>query len=94
MFSGISAAGGVNVVTVDNRGWNPEELADRAVDKIIKIGDSSHPVIAEQARAFREHIRHVLVHYLNQAQTSERTTICAKLSAQGHDDLAHIIKEL
>jgi len=35
-----------------------------------------------------------LVSYLREAQQSERTTIKAKLSLQGHDDLAKIIGEL
>jgi len=94
MFNGELVGGSVNVLTVDNRGWNPEELADRAVNRIISIGDSSHPLVAEQARAFREHIRQVLVHYIREAQDSERTTICAKLRVQGHADLAHIIEDL
>lgn len=86
--------GGVTVQTVSNRGWNPEELAERALSRIIQVGDESHPAIRDQAQAFKEHIRHVLVFYLNEAQKSERTTICAKLQAQGQDDLAKIIRGL
>jgi hypothetical protein len=86
--------GGVKVFTTDNRGFTAEEIAERAIDKIIYVGDKSHPVIAEQARAFKEHIKHVLVQYLREAQESERITICAKLSQAGHPEIAKLIGDL
>jgi hypothetical protein len=86
--------GPVSVMTTENRGFTAEEIAERALQKIIYIGEQSHPVIVEQAKAFRSHIKDALVSYLREAQQSERTTIKAKLSLQGHDDLAKIIGEL
>lgn len=86
--------GAVNVFTTDNRGFTADEIAGRALDKIIYVGDQSHPVIAEQARAFKEHIRHVLVQYLREAQESERITISAKLSQAGHPEIAKLIGDL
>ena len=86
--------GAVNVYTTDNRGFTAEEIAERALDKILYVGDQSHPVIAEQARAFKEHIKRVLVHYLGEAQESERITICAKLSQAGHPEIAKLIGDL
>jgi len=86
--------GGVKVFTTDNRGFTAEEIAERALDKIIYVGDQSHPVIAEQARTFKEHIKRVLVHYLGEAQESERITICAKLSQAGHPEIAKLIGDL
>lgn len=93
-FSGGMQIGPVSVMTTHNRGFTAEEIAERALQKIIYIGEQSHPVIVEQAKAFRGHIKDVLVSYLREAQQSERTTIKAKLSLQGHDDLAKIIGEL
>ena len=86
--------GAVNVFTTDNRGFTAEEIAERALDKIIYVGDQSHPVIAEQARAFKEHIKRVLVQYLREAQESERITISAKLSQAGHPEIAKLIGDL
>lgn len=86
--------GGITVQTVSGRGWSPEELADRALGKIIQVGDTSHPAIRDQANAFKEHIRGVLVFYLREAQKSERTTICAQLQAQGQADLAELIRKV
>jgi HD superfamily phosphohydrolase YqeK len=86
--------GNVKVFTTENRGFTPEEIAERALDKIIYVGDRSHPVILEQARAFKESLRTVLIHYLDEAQQSERVTISAKLRAAGHPQIADIIGEL
>ncbi len=34
----VLLGGGVKVMTTSNRGFNPEEVADRALDKIIAVG--------------------------------------------------------
>lgn len=86
--------GSVNVFTTDHRGFTAEEIAERALDKIIYVGDQSHPAITAQARAFKEHIKHVLIQYLREAQESERITICAKLSQAGHPEIAKLIGDL
>jgi hypothetical protein len=93
-FSGGINVGPVNVFTTQNRGFTAEEIAERALDKIIYVGEESHPAIIEQAKVYKDNIRMVLVKYLREAQNSERTTICAKLTMQGHSDLAKIIGEL
>jgi hypothetical protein len=82
-----SEIGLIQVATVDYRGFTPEELADRALDKIIQIGDQSHPVIRDQAVAFREHIRGILVFYMNEAVKFDRVTIAQKLKDSGHAEL-------
>lgn len=94
MNTAISNVGSVKVFTTHNRGFTPEEIAERALEKIIYVGEKSHPVIVEQAKAFREHIRQVLIEYLHEAQSSERLTICGLLNNQGHADLADIIRRL
>jgi hypothetical protein len=93
-MNGISEIGYVKVFTTENRGFNAEEIAERALDKIIYVGERSHPMLLEQARAFKEQLRAVLVHYLNEAQESERLTIASKLRAAGHPQIADIIGEL
>lgn len=89
-----SIINGATVHIANYRGHTPEEIADRAIEKIMYIGNNTHPVIAEQARAFKEQIRALLVHYLREAQTSERTTICGHLIKGGHADLADIIRSI
>ena len=45
--------GNVKVTTISKRGFTPEELAEQALDKIIYVGGNSHPLIVEQAEAFK-----------------------------------------
>ena len=77
---------GINfeVNTTSGRGHTPEELADRALDKIMYVSKDANPLIRDQAEAFRGHIRQVLVKYLKQAVTSDRTTLANKLREAGH----------
>jgi acetyltransferase-like isoleucine patch superfamily enzyme len=53
--------GSVFVETTQSRGWTAEELAARAADKIIYIGDQSHPAVQAQARAFKENVKQVVI---------------------------------
>lgn len=95
MFNqGVANIGAVNVVTLDYRGYTPEELAEMTVDKIIRIGQNSHPAIIEQARAFRENIRVVLVEAFRQAQEAERATIIGSLTKNGFEDIANLIRRI
>ena len=43
--------GNVLVRTTSNRGFTPEEIAERALDKIVYVGSQSHPAIRDQAEA-------------------------------------------
>lgn len=90
---GVLLGGGVVVMTTNNRGWTPEEIAERALDKIIYVGGNSHPAIRDQAEAFRENIRQVLVFYLNEAIKSDRTTIAARLREAGHPELIKLLAD-
>lgn len=83
--------GDINVMTTNGRGHTPEEMADLAVDRIIYVGQNSHPAIIEQARAFKAHIHAVLVDYFHKAQEQERVTIQAKLYRHGYNDIANLI---
>jgi hypothetical protein len=89
-----SMVGHVVIHATDYRGPTPEEIADRALAKIIYVGDKADSMIAEQARGYREGIRQILVHYLREAQTSERVTICGHLIKGGRADLAEIVRSL
>jgi hypothetical protein len=79
--------GSVMVHTTSGRGFTPEEIAERALAKILYIGQNAHPAIAAQAEAFRDDIRHVLVHYLREAARSHGTTIANRLVDAGHPEL-------
>lgn len=86
--------GTIKVFTTANRGFTPEEIADRTLEKIIYVGEKSHPLIVEQAKAFKESIREVLVNSLQEAQSAAKTDICAKLAQNGYQSLSQIIRGL
>lgn len=89
-----SDIGNVMVHTTSYRGHTPEEIAERALAKIISVGGQCNPVLRDQALAFKSYINNVLITYLREAQREERTTICGKLRLQGNGDLADIIQRL
>jgi hypothetical protein len=84
----------VDVHTTSNRGWTPEELADRALTKLISVSDTADEQVKAQALVFKEQIREVLVFYMKEAIKSDRTTVCAELEKQGQNELANIIRKL
>jgi hypothetical protein len=83
--------GSVFVETTQARGWTPEELASRAADKIIYVGDQSHPVVQAQARAFKENVKQVVAFYLREAVEQDRATTALRLREAGHPDLVHLL---
>lgn len=87
---------GINfeVLTTSNRGFTPEELAERAMLKFIDISDTADPAIKSQALAFKDRVKQLFIFYMNEAIRSDRTTVCSKLNQQGHAELANIIRKL
>ncbi len=84
----------VKVKTTHGRGFTPEEIAKRCVEKIISVSDTANPGIRDQARAFQKQIEQVLVFYMREAIRSDRTTVYNALSDAGHQDLAELIRRL
>jgi len=85
--------GTVTVHSTSGRGFTPEELAERALDKIVYVGSKSHPVIRDQAEAFKNNLRVVLIQYLHQAVRSDRTTIANRLREAGHPELTILLND-
>jgi hypothetical protein len=90
---GLGESSGIQVFTKDHGGFTTEEVAERALDKIIQVGDNSHPLVREQALAFREHIRAVLVFYMNEAVKFDRVTLANRLREAGHPELIKLLDE-
>jgi hypothetical protein len=85
--------GGVSVETTLNRGFTPEELAERAANKIVYVGSSSHPAIREQAIAFKKSVQDVVQFYLQEAVQQDRITLANRLREAGHPELIHLLGE-
>jgi hypothetical protein len=84
----------VLVETTHERGFTPEEVAERCADKIIQISEDSHPGIRDQAYAFRQHLVKVLAFYMREAIKSDRTTTYNTLSKAGYKELAEQLRRL
>lgn len=92
MFDPIAGnVGSVMVQATQGRGFTPEEIAERALDKIIYVGSNTHPAIRDQAEAFKDSIRQVLVHYMHEAVRSHNVTLVNKFKQLGHPELIPIL---
>jgi hypothetical protein len=94
MSSGFGSVGAFMVRTTQERGLTVEEIAEDLLNKILFISSEAHPAIREQAMAFKDQIRPAIIHYMKQAVKSDRTTLAAQFSKQGHIDMADIIRRL
>jgi len=56
------------------------------------VGENAHPAIREQAQAFQDHIRQVLVFYMKEAIKSDRTTLANILTNAGHPELVKLLE--
>ena len=83
----------VNVMT-QNRGRTVEEVADRCLQIIIAVSDTAPPVIRDQAIAFKDHIRPLLIFYMKEAINSDRTTVYNLIRDAGHPDVAEFLRRL
>tara|TARA_Y100001937_G_scaffold121385_1_gene180079 strand:+ start:1609 stop:1896 length:288 start_codon:yes stop_codon:yes gene_type:complete len=84
----------VGVQTTSYRGHTPEELADMCAEKIVSVSQTAHPTIRQQAEAFKEQLRHTVLHYLKQAAASDRTTVYNAIQEAGQPKLAELIRRL
>lgn len=75
MMSGDMELGQVFVQTTSNRGYTPEEIAERAVNRVLRVRD-------------KDELQRVLVKYLHEAQESERMTVRRVLIENGFKDAA------
>jgi len=91
---GVSTIGSPIVVTSSNGGHSPEQIAELCVNRIIQVSDSAPPELAQQARAFRQQLLAVVLHYVKMAATEDRTTVCIKLEQAGLSDLAQQVRGL
>ena len=86
--------GSVLVSTTQDKGHDPEFWAKAAADRIVSVGGNCHPLIAQQAEAFKQSVEKTVEFYIKEAIKSDRTTLIAELEKQGHADMANIIRSL
>ena len=93
-FESETEVGKLSVTTTDNRGHTIEEVAEMATNKIVSISKTAPAPIREQAHAFKEVCKKVIVYYMQEAVNNHICTICNQLEKQGQQDLANIIRRL
>ena len=86
--------GTVSVATTDYGGHSPDYWAERATERIVSVGGNCHPLIAEQAEAFKEMVQTLVCLYMKEAIKSDRTTLIAELEKQGQPEMANILRRL
>ena len=84
----------VNIQTTENRGFTPDEVAERCVQKLISVSEGSHPAIRDQAQAFQKHMEKTVAFYMREAIRSDRTSVYNALINSGHPELAEMIRRL
>ena len=82
-----------DVVTSEaGHGHTPEQIAEMALAKIIYVAQDANPLIREQAEAYKNNIRQVLVQYMKKAIKSNHTTLANKLHEAGHSELTKLFE--
>ena len=81
-----------DVITTSDGGMTPEQVAELCLAKIIYVGDEANPLLKEQALAYKDSIRQVLVFYMKQAIKSNHTTIANELHKAGHSELTKLLE--
>ena len=86
--------GAYSVHTTDFKGHDPDFWAKTATERIINIGGNCHPLIAQQAEAFKRDVLQTISYYMKEAIKSDRTTLIAELEKQGQQEMADILRRL
>lgn len=72
---------------------SPEELAQKAADRIISVGSQSHPAIRDQALAFKSQVTIVIHEYLQRAVYAEQLQVAQALRELGHPELVALVEQ-
>ena len=86
--------GNVIVTTTDNCNLPPEHWAERATSHIVHVGQDAPPVIADQAKAFKKTVCHVIDFYIKVAIKEDRSKVVTLLRSVGQDDLANSVEKM
>ncbi len=81
------------VITTVNRGMNPEEWAEAAVNRIISVSENAPMPLREQALVYKQAIKELLIDYFNKVAKSERATAQVIWDQQGIQGLMKYFDE-
>ncbi len=86
--------GSVMVQTTSERGFTPEEVAERCLNKMISVSDSAPDVLKRQLEVYKDEVRQLLITYMKEAIKSDRTTVYNMLINSGQTSVAEIIRRM
>ena len=94
MINTNGEVGNVIVTTSHNSTLGPEFWSERATEQIIIIGEDAHPLIVDQAKAFKGRIHSLVNHYMEEVIKEDRSRVITLLRSAGHNDLANSVERL
>jgi len=89
-----SGVGDVEVHTTTNRGHPPEFYAERICARLMFVADEAPPPIRDQALAFQERMKVIVLAGIRNAILSDHTTIMGVLRQAGMEDAAKLVHSL
>jgi len=89
-----TSIGDLGVKTTHGRGHTVQEVAEMATNRLVSVSDTAPDPIKAQAHAFKNQCHIIITYYMKEAINNHICTVCNQLEAQGHKDLANIIRRL
>jgi hypothetical protein len=86
--------GSVMVATTSDGGHPPEFYVEGIIAKLMHVSETAPPVIREQAKAYRETLRQIVLTGVKGAILSSHTTTIAKLRKAGMQEAASLVYDL
>jgi len=88
------SVGSVMVAATRDGGHPPEFYVEGIIAKLLHVSESAPPVIREQAKAYRDVMRQIVLTGVKGAILSSHTTTIAKLRKAGMHEAASLVYEL
>ena len=88
------SVGSVEVRTTNNRGFTPEEVAERCTDKLLHVSEQAPSVIRDQAVANKQQMTVVIASYMKKASQSDRTTVYKAIKDAVRPKLSEYIRNM
>lgn len=89
-----ASIGTPTILTTQNRGASAEEWVELALNRILSVSETAPMPIREQALAFRDDLRSVLLFYFKRVARTERTTIANLLRKEGYSSIADKVVDI
>tara|TARA_R100001163_G_scaffold64312_1_gene58248 strand:+ start:2254 stop:2541 length:288 start_codon:yes stop_codon:yes gene_type:complete len=90
----VAQVGNVNVSTSNEGGLTDEQISELALEKICKVSETAPEPIKQQALAYKDNLKQILLYYVKLAKKEERATIVNILDKNCGNEIANIIRRL